>query len=123
MIDEEIAKDFEREMTKDLPGTRVPLSIRPVPKPELKEVSLTEQWAVVEKFEHELRERIRKERVDIIAENDRRWTEIQNDYARSLSEMKAKLDKEREAAMRRLETETMARLRDNDLLSKRINRD
>jgi len=121
MIDENTVREVNEVLTKEFPEAKVPLQIRPVPKPESR-LSLSEQWDVIARHDRELREKVRKERVDIIAEHDTKWTNIHTTYARELSEMKATLDAKKEQMMRALEAETHDRLRANEFLAQRLNR-
>ena len=118
---DDFAKDVETQLNKDFPGTKVPLSVR-MPRTELKveTKSLTEQWHMMQNISSELRDRIRRERIAIIADHDRRWVELQSEYARELSETKARLDKAHADKLRQLKDETTAKLHENEILTREI---
>ena len=92
-------------------------TLRAIPQPP---VSLTEQWMKLEIINREIRDRARREHVAIMAEYNRRRMELQNEYARNLSELTTKLDKDHAQAMEELEAETAAKLRDHETLAERM---
>ena len=123
MINDDLAKSLEEEMAKDLGPTKVPLRVATMPKAnqlEQREVTLTEQWAMHENIERELRERIRKEGLRIIAEHDRRWSEIKHDYANRISEAVARLEQERDEELNKLVESYRIKNRELHLLTQRI---
>ena len=83
-------------------------------------VSFSEQWDKLEIIERELRDRIRRDRNTIIAEHDRLWVSIQTDYTQRISEEVARLEKMREADLHELTGKTTEKLREHDLLAKRM---
>jgi hypothetical protein len=67
-----------------------------------------------------LRDRIRKERVSIIAEYDRSVVEIENLYAEKISNAIAELEQEKKNELRDLVDRVSVKLREHDLLTKRM---
>ena len=96
--------------------TSEPERIREVPKTV---PTLTDQWGMLENIERELRDRIRREHGSILAEHDRRWVDIQNDYRQRISEEVAGLEKQRDVELKELTDQTALKLREHELLAKR----
>jgi hypothetical protein len=118
MINEDnMAKEFDDILEKDLAKPLKPLGLRPV---ESKAVTLMEQWDMHEKIGHELRERLRKEKLKILADHDHQWSQIKHDYAQRISEAVAKLESEREDELRKLVEAYQQRIREVDLLTQRM---
>lgn len=106
-------------MTHDL-DQRKEATLRVAPKAP---VSLTEQWGLLEKIETELRDRIRRERTDIIAAYEARRVSIVNDYNQRITEEIAKLEKLRDIEMAELNEQTQEKIREHELLAKRMAKD
>ena len=83
-------------------------------------VSLTDQWSKLEIIERELRDRIRRDRNTILAEHDKVWVDIQSDYAQRMSEEMSRLEKMRDADLQELTGKTAEKLREHELLAKRM---
>lgn len=113
----DLAKSLGDELTTEFGELRRPG--KPVSIPH-KEVSLADQWTTLEKIDRELRDRIRKERVSIIAEYDRSVVEIENLYAEKISNAIAELEQEKKNELRDLVDRVSVKLREHDLLTKRM---
>ena len=113
----EIAKSLSDELNTEFGELRRPG--KPVSIPH-KEVSLADQWTTLEKIDRELRERIRKERISIIAEYDRNVVEIENLYAEKISNTVAAIEQEKKNELRELVDKVSEKLRDHDMLTKRM---
>jgi hypothetical protein len=118
-INESLSESLDAELNKEFPGTRAPLTVK-MPQAMPKMRTLTEQWQQLTRIETELRERIRKERIDIMADNDKRWIQMKNDHAKDLSDAKARIDKEYEDKLLALQAETTAKLHENEILGKHV---
>jgi hypothetical protein len=114
----ELEKELEDVIGKAVAEPVKPTPLRTVPPPPAQ--SLTQQWDTLAKIESELRTRIRRERGMITAEHDRLWTETRTDYDRRIDEAVAKLESERQTALRTLADQTAAKLREHDLLKERM---
>ena len=117
MIDDSTARHLENELSKDFPNTKQPLNIRPAPKAV---ATLADQLNILEKYEVELKDRIRRERGTIIAEHDRKWVDIRNDFDQRISEEVARLEKLRDGELKDLTDSTAAKLRDHEALVQRM---
>lgn len=106
-------------MSNDI-DRKEPTPLRPAPKTQ---ASLTEQWGLLEKIETELRDRIRRERTEIIANHDRRWIDIQNDFKQRISEEVAKLERLRDLELAELTEQTQEKIREHEILAKRMAKD
>jgi hypothetical protein len=108
-IDEVVAAD-----------AKMPPTLRPVP---VKPPTLAEQWALKEKIEQELYQRIRREKVIIVAGHDQAWAKIKADYETRIDLAVSKLESERRQALQNLADATAEKLREHDLLTQRMARD
>jgi hypothetical protein len=113
----ELEKELEDVIGKAVAEPVKPTPLRPIPPAPQ---SLTQQWDALTRIESELRNRIRRERGMIIAEHDRLWTETKTDYDRRIDDAVAKLESERQAALRTLADQTAVKLREHDLLKERM---
>ena len=113
----EIEKDLEAVLDKAAAEVARPSPLRPVPS---KPVSLSEQWAQKERIEQELYQRVRRQKIDILAEHDRLWAETKSDFERRIDFAVSKLEAERRQALKTLADQTAEKLRDHDLLMQRI---
>jgi len=84
------------------------------------EPTLTEYLATIERAQQQFREKIRRGRLAVIEDHDRRWAELDAGTKRQLSEMTARIEREHAEARLALEAETRASLREIDDLAKRI---
>jgi len=106
-------------MNNDL-DRKEPTPLRAAPRPAQ---SLTEQWGLLEKIETELRDRIRRERTEIVADYEARRVTIVNDYNQRITEELAKLEKLRDLELAELNEKTQERIREHELLAKRMAKD
>jgi hypothetical protein len=116
----EMEKELEAALTKAAseigPFERQPLRPITMPKP----VSLTDQWTKLESIERELRTRIRRERMMITAEYERLVVETNTDFDKRVDDALTKLDHERRTALQNLADHTAEKLREHELLTKRM---
>ena len=83
-------------------------------------MSLTDQWLKLEGIEQELRRRIRRERLAISAAYDKQVVEINQETDRKVEEALMKLESERHALLQALAATTAEKLREHELLAKRM---
>jgi flagellar motility protein MotE (MotC chaperone) len=82
--------------------------------------TLTDYLATIERAQQQFREKIRRGRLAVVEDHDRRWAELDASTKRQLSEMTARIEREHAEARLALEAETRASLREIDDLAKRI---
>lgn len=112
----DLAKNLDSSLTTEFQPLRRPLSLRSTEK----KVTLTDQWTMLEKIDRELRERIRKERQQIIAQFDRDVVELNNAYTEKIENTIAMLEQDKKNELRELTDKTAQKLQEHDLLSKRM---
>jgi hypothetical protein len=117
----ELEKAMETVVEKAVSETRERPSLNTVSMPH--PVSLSDQWIKLERIEAELRTRIRRERMAITAEYERLVVETNQDFDRRADDMATKLEADRRNALQTLANGTAEKLREHELLSKRMNRD
>jgi hypothetical protein len=84
------------------------------------EPTAVEYLATIERAQIQLRTKLQRERLAIIENHDRLWAEIDADTKRKLLDVTSRIEREHAEARRALESETTARLRENDDLAKRM---
>lgn len=77
---------------------------------------------MLEKIDHELRERIRKERLAMVAQFDTAVVEIENSYREKIDNAVASLEKDKKNALADLAHITANKLREHDLLLQRMSK-
>jgi hypothetical protein len=82
--------------------------------------TLTNQWETLGRYEQELRDRVRRERLAIVAEYERLLVETKADFDRRKDDAVSQLDKQYTAALRLLRDQMETKLREHDLLSQRM---
>jgi hypothetical protein len=82
--------------------------------------TLSTQWETLARYDRELRDRVRRERLALVAEYERLATETKADFDRRADDAIARLESERMAALRILRDDMEAKLREHDLLSQRM---
>lgn len=82
--------------------------------------TLSTQWETLARYERELRDRVRRERLAIVAEFERLATETKGDFDRRIDDAVTQLEVQRNTALRVLRDQMEARLREHDLLSQRM---
>jgi hypothetical protein len=107
-------KELETAITQAVSDMRPLRAVTP------RQTTVTEQWKRLKTIERDLRERIARERVDIMADHERKWTEIHSDNARRKSDALAKLDRDLEDNKTVLIAETQSKLREHDMLLKQL---
>jgi hypothetical protein len=112
-MDEAFAKELETILERE---HKAP-ALKPVPKVDL---TLAQQWDMGEKIMTELRDRVRRERQGIIAEYDRGVTDLESDFTARIEEAIASLEAEKRTALRTLADNTAQKLREHELLAKRM---
>jgi hypothetical protein len=109
-------------------GNRVPIkpvTVR-VERPPLfqghvtKELTLVEQMNRAEEIQASLRNKLRREKLDLLQEHDRGWTEIKQTYANLIHDAVTKLEAERDKALRDLADTYHTKTREYDLLLERM---
>lgn len=126
MPEEALARAMEEELEQTLKRTETatqhvadsatgkgPVQLRP-------QASLAEQWSKVERVGADLRERARKERQQIISNYDRNVVELQTAYNEKIENTVAMLKQDEQIELRRLADDTAAKLREHELLIKRM---
>ncbi len=86
-----------------------------------KEPTLIEQMNRAEEIQTSLRNKIRREKLDMLQDHDRRWTEVKQTYANLIHDAVTKLEAERDKALRDLSDAYNAKAREHDLLLERMN--
>jgi len=94
-------------------------TVKPFP-PRHHTATLTTQWETLARYDRELRDRVRRERLALVAEYERLATETKADFDRRADDAIARLEVERMAALRILRDDMEAKLREHDLLSQRM---
>jgi hypothetical protein len=94
-------------------------TVKPFP-PRHHTATLTTQWETLARYDAELRNRVRRERLEIVAEFERLATEAKGDFDRRVDDALAQLEAQRTTALRVLRDQMEARLREHDLLSQRM---
>jgi hypothetical protein len=82
--------------------------------------TLSTQWETLARYERELRDRVRRERLAIVADFERLATETKGDFDRRIDDAVVQLEVQRNTALRVLRDQMEARLREHDLLSQRM---
>ena len=82
--------------------------------------TLATQWETLGRYEQELRDRVRRERLAIVAEYERLVTETNADFERRLDDAMSALSKQRLTALRTLRDKMEDKMREHDLLSQRM---
>ena len=113
----EIEKELDEAIGKAVAETIKPSPLRPVPP---KPLSLSDQWSKLQAIDQELRNRIRRERMMISAEFDRLLLETNADYDRRIDDATTRLDAERRTAIQVLIDQTAEKLREHELLARRM---
>lgn len=89
-------------------------------RPQPANETLGDQFAKVEAINRALRDRIGRERMRLLHDHDRRWTETQHDFAVRIHEAVNQLEREREAELRRLADEYHEAAREIDKIASRF---
>lgn len=117
-LDKELTAAIEEAVAEPPPPAPKPTPVlRPVP---VKPTSLTEQWAQKERIEQELFQRIRREKMTIIASHDANWAKIKADFEVRIDLAVSQLETERRRALQALTDDTAEKLREHELLMRRI---
>lgn len=111
--------DLEKALDKDLQNEfQREGKLSPVAQP--RKDTLLDSWTKLETIEQDLRQRIRHERQNIVAEYERAVTEIKLAYASKIENTVAMLEDDRNRELRRLRESAQQKLRDHDTLIKRL---
>jgi hypothetical protein len=110
-------KDFEESIGKAMESTARLTALKVAPQTP---ASLSEQWDKIQQHDEALRARVSREKTDIIAHHDRMWTEITVDFNRRVQEAMMEIEGKRREALRRLTDETAEKIREHDLLVRRM---
>jgi hypothetical protein len=118
-MDEAFAVELERILDRETDHKPV---LKPVPKhlDAKADLTLSQQWDMGEKIMAEIRDRVRRERQGIIAEYDRGVTDIESEFTARIEEAIASLEAEKRLALRTLADNTAQKLREHELLAKRM---
>lgn len=109
-----LTKLLNTEVEKSIKvDTKEPIPLKPQPPVDA-------QLAQMERITHAIRNRIRNERLTLMAEFDRTSAEIRSACERKISDATARLEEERDTALRNLHDETARRLHELGELNKRI---
>lgn len=111
---ENVSKTIDEAFDKELRAQSRPVVV------EKKQATVTEQWAMLEKIDRELRDRIRRERQQIISEYDRNVVELENAYSEKIGNTVAMLEQDKKNELSKLAYDTADKLRNHDLLAKRM---
>jgi hypothetical protein len=135
MVDDKKLDELDEAIAKlDVPalGSEKPISsvarvdqqpFRPrtnVTTAQMREPTLVEQMNRAEEIQASLRNKIRREKLDMLQEHDRRWTEVKQTYANLIHDAVTKLEAERDKALRDLTDAYNVKAREHDLLLDRM---
>ena len=84
------------------------------------EMSLGEQLTKVENIQRALREKVQTEKMKLLAEHDRMWTDTQHSFARQITDAVIKLERARDAELRRISDDYHEKAREIDLVAARL---
>jgi hypothetical protein len=117
MMDEAAEKKMVQALgtvlEQDMP--KPPTPIRPTP-------AIDDQLAQIERIEQSIRNRIRQDRLTILAEFERTQAEIRSSYEQKASDTLVKLGNERDLSLRNLHEETQRKLHELGRQAERIER-
>lgn len=82
--------------------------------------AIDEQLLQFERIGKSIKNRLRNERLVIVAEYERTKTELKSDFERKASEILAKLTEERDQALQQLSDTVNQRLHELDMLAERV---
>jgi predicted nuclease with TOPRIM domain len=85
--------------------------------------SLMEQWDMNQNTRRDLKERLRREQQNLIAEHDRKWLALRQLYEERISEMVSKYKAQLDSEQRQLVDAYQRKKRELDLLAERIEGD
>jgi hypothetical protein len=85
--------------------------------------TLSEQLEKMENVQQRLKERVRQEKMHLLAEHDRRWTETQHRFAQKIHEEVTKLERARDEELRRLADDHHEKTREIDFVAQRLSAD
>jgi hypothetical protein len=115
-----MTNEMEKELEANL-AQAVDAEVKPfTPRAVTTTASLTTQWDHLARIETELRNRVRRERLEIIAEYEKLVTETRTDFERREDDLITALHAKRDAALLQLRSNAAAKLREHDLLSQRM---
>ena len=118
MSEPELENELVDSIGKAMEETvRPPPTLRPVPP---KPMGLSDQWTKLQAIDRELRSRIRQEKLMLSAEFDRLLLATNADYDQRIDDAVAKMENERRAAVQALVAQTAEKLREHELLARRM---
>lgn len=132
-LEKEIGAELDKEFTAPLRAPNIrPLSsvmkdaqVRAEPEakqPEAKSqfVTLHDQWSMLERVDRELRERIRREKQELMTNYDRSVVEIETIYNIKIGDAIAAIETERREKLSSLADQFAQKIREHELLAKRM---
>ena len=96
-------------------------SLRLVPGDPNTLSTLSDQLGKMETIDRHLREKIASERMALLQEHDRKWSETQHVYARKIHEAVATLEAERERILTDLKNDYFEKKKELDRIELRLN--
>ena len=126
VLDKSAATPSPREpILKPLPtqgeAPRTPTPIRQlVPAADATLAELSDQLVKVENINRALREKVQSEKMALLADHDRKWTDTQHKYNRMLHDATVRIENEREDTLRALKTAFQTKSQEIDKIASRI---
>jgi hypothetical protein len=119
MDDKAFERDLEQKLEQtlgDIKPQGKPVQLRPIGQP----MTVDDQLVQLERISRSLRDRVRTERLEVIAEYERNTAQLRADCDRKISDYAAQARDERDQELRRLAEATGMRLHQLDKLSDRV---
>jgi hypothetical protein len=136
-VNEELARDFPgtglrhismnnaakamNDLEKDIETALA--EFNPINKPRsltVKEPTLMEQLDKMGEVQRRLRERVRTDKMNLLQEHDRAWTQTQQDFARKIHDEVTKLERARDEALKTLADDYHEKSRELDFVAARL---
>lgn len=116
----EATKHTMESLEKELERSLAQIKSEPINTTLARPGLLSERLDKLEAAHRHIREQIATERSYMLAEHDRRWTEIQNEFREKILAETQKLERARDTALKALTDEYNAKKRELDLVTARI---
>jgi len=102
------------------PFPRRPLSLRPANTGGDGELSVLDQFSRIEHIQQQLKDKLRREKLNLMHGYDRKVTEIRADYDRQINAQVTKLERARDAELRSLNDEYDQKMAQYDRVAAKI---
>lgn len=104
---------------RPLAATPAPTPLRSVPTVSTLQ-ELSDKLLQVENINRALREKVQSEKLALTQEHDRKWSECNHHYDRTLHELQIKIENEREDALRKLKDSFQTKSQEIDKIASRL---